>query len=92
MSAYVDPRIAKYGAGHGFDIPYVFDTFGSLQLTQGQRDLSKSMMHAWATFAKTGDAGWTAYDPKLDDYMAFDETSGMQSGWHSAICDAWDSL
>ncbi|MFZ3474564.1 carboxylesterase/lipase family protein [Streptomyces sp. 4.24] len=42
-----------YGASHGFELPYLFDT--GLPLAAPQRALSERMIRHWTRFAETGD-------------------------------------
>ncbi|MFB8176252.1 carboxylesterase/lipase family protein [Streptomyces sp. NPDC055966] len=61
------------GACHGLDIPLLFGTFGAdlgALLFPGGRPtpeaerLSAFVQRAWTAFARTGDPGWPAYDPR----------------------------
>ena len=55
------------GAGHGLDVPFVFDnlTAEGAELVAGPdapQDLAEEMHAAWTSFAASGDPGWAAYD------------------------------
>jgi len=55
------------GAGHGLDVPFVFDnlTAEGAELVAGPdapQDLAEEMHAAWTRFATAGDPGWAAYD------------------------------
>ncbi|OIK04032.1 carboxylesterase/lipase family protein [Streptomyces monashensis] len=61
------------GACHGLDIPLLFGTFGAdlaaLAFPGGRptpeaERLSAFIQRAWTAFARTGDPGWPAYDPR----------------------------
>jgi para-nitrobenzyl esterase len=61
-------RSPAIGAGHGLEIPFVFDTLGAqgADLAMGAepapQDLADLMHAAWVRFAGTGDPGWPAFD------------------------------
>ncbi|MCA9494665.1 MAG: carboxylesterase family protein, partial [Myxococcales bacterium] len=58
---------AVLGAHHALEIPYLFDTFGSMAMlpTPSERALGADMRRAWTRFAATGspevDGGWAPY-------------------------------
>ena len=49
---------ARYGAGHGSEVPYVFKTlserWGTTEATPEEEKLAQMMNTYWANFAKTG--------------------------------------
>jgi para-nitrobenzyl esterase len=59
---YVPPAMrqrVRYGAGHGSDIPFVFNTLNARwgapgEPTQEEKELAKNMNTYWVNFAKTG--------------------------------------
>ncbi|MFF5183764.1 carboxylesterase/lipase family protein [Streptomyces sp. NPDC000345] len=59
------------GACHGLDIPLLFGTydadlgnllFAGVEVTAEARALTSQFQTSWASFARTGDPGWPAYD------------------------------
>jgi para-nitrobenzyl esterase len=49
------PDLSRLGAFHGLEIAYVFGNLPEfLKLLPSERDLSKSMLNYWASFAKNG--------------------------------------
>lgn len=52
------------GACHALDLPFVFDTLASSNLTRddGPQALADTMHAAWVRFAATGETDWAAYD------------------------------
>ncbi|MBB5896741.1 para-nitrobenzyl esterase [Kutzneria kofuensis] len=58
------------GAGHGLDIPLIFDTAATRYATRflgtptppGFDVLSEQIRSAWTSFATTGDPGWPGFD------------------------------
>jgi len=69
-------RHPQVGAGHGLDVPFVFDNLSAegADLVAGRdapADLAEEMHAAWIRFASTGDPGWPAYDASRP-VMAFD--------------------
>jgi para-nitrobenzyl esterase len=59
------------GAPHSGDLGFVFDTLGKLKdpPTAADQAVATRWADAWVTFAKTGDPGWTRYDPATDQRM-----------------------
>ncbi len=60
-------RHPQVGAGHGLDLPFVFDNLSAegAELVTGRdapREVAEEMHAAWIRFAGTGDPGWPAYD------------------------------
>ena len=58
---------AQVGAGHGLDVPFVFDNLSAegAELVAGRdapREVAEEMHAAWIRFAVCGDPGWPAYD------------------------------
>jgi len=70
----------QFGACHGLEIPFVFDTvdagpgqmFGNLLGDEPPRELARQIHAAWVSFARTGDPGWPAYDLGRRAIMRFD--------------------
>lgn len=69
-------RHPQVGAGHGLDVPFVFDNLSAegADLVAGDdapASLAEYMHAAWTTFARSGDPGWPAYGPSRP-VMVFD--------------------
>lgn len=85
------------GAGHGTEIPYVFQTWGGTPLarllTPEDKSMSRMMSECWVTFARTGKpscAGapaWPAYDAARDVQMEFGETTSAGKPARAAAFD-----
>jgi para-nitrobenzyl esterase len=90
-------RAGSFGAPHGAEIAYVFQTLPDHPLHYGQRDIPAATpedqkiaaaMHAyWVAFAKTGTPGaaggpaWPRYDAASDELIEFGE-DGVQVRQH----------
>ncbi len=73
-------RHPQVGAGHGLDVPFVFDNLAAegAQLVAGRdapHDVAEEMHAAWIRFAATGDPGWPAYGASRA-VMVFDTGGG----------------
>jgi para-nitrobenzyl esterase len=101
---YDDPPIAEFGAGHGFEIDFVFGNFVAVRKflgrepTEEESELSAAMMGAWAAFAANGDpntatlsADWPAFTVQKERYIQFDSDIAIKSGLRSDICAEHDS-
>ncbi len=83
----------KLGSFHGSEIPYVFGGGmrcglfepNSPRTTDHDRRLSAEMMDAWTGFAKSGDPGWTPFDPTRGNYKEFGDTIGERSGFDEKL-------
>ncbi|MBI1758913.1 MAG: carboxylesterase/lipase family protein [Actinobacteria bacterium] len=70
------------GAGHGIDVPFVFDTgttryaarFLGSPPPAGFGSLSGQIRRAWTGFAATGDPGWPRFDPTHHRTRIWDTT------------------
>jgi para-nitrobenzyl esterase len=83
LFSYVSPSMRermRFGAGHGSEIPYVFNSLrsrnGAAVATTDQQ-VANLMNTYWANFAKTGDPNgpglpkWPRYDPGKDELLDF---------------------
>ena len=66
----------QFGAAHGADVPFLWPgaryARDAARFTPQERQLSETMLEAWATFIKTGRADWPALTPDGGgQYMAF---------------------
>lgn len=69
----------KWGATHSIEHAFVFDNVATSQSMIGNdgphEDLVNAASGAWASFARTGNPGWDAFDPARRATMVFDETT-----------------
>lgn len=74
---------ARYGAGHGSDISFVFNTLNQRwgappESTPEEKELARIMNTYWANFAKTGNPNgkdlptWPAYDTQKEQILDID--------------------
>jgi para-nitrobenzyl esterase len=87
---FSDHDPATVGAYHTGEVPYFLRTLESLNLFRKTRDwtaedwaLSDSMSNAILQFARTGNPGWPAIDPKKPRLMRFD-FGGAMMDWPNA--------
>ncbi|MEY3432571.1 MAG: hypothetical protein RL131_507 [Bacteroidota bacterium] len=69
----------RYGAPHGSEIPFVFNTLesrrGNINVTQNDKGVADLMHQYWINFAKTGNPNgnqlpvWPAYQPKTIEIL-----------------------
>lgn len=94
--------VSAYGAFHGAEIFYVFNSFErtpyGLLILEDDRTMLRLMRSQWAQFARTGDPAlpdlplWIPYHPSTDPYQILSPAPGTGSGLRSAHCDFLDSL
>ncbi|MGW6025825.1 carboxylesterase/lipase family protein [Streptomyces sp. NPDC055099] len=64
---YADPMYPKpgfpAGAGHLFELPYLFELDDYEELDAAQHGLSDAMIRIWTDFARTGEAPWKPTTP-----------------------------
>ena len=80
---YVPPAMrerARYGAGHGSEVPFVFNTLHArwgapAEATPEEKELARIMNTYWTNFAKTGNPNgtglpnWPLYDPQKEEIL-----------------------
>jgi para-nitrobenzyl esterase len=94
---YAAEPFAHLRAGHGLDLPFVLGNFFSYTPTADERDLERTVRHAWLAFAAGGDPApdgalaWPAYDPVADTYLVLDTPISAGSAFHGDRCDFFDA-
>ncbi|HEY0656227.1 MAG TPA: carboxylesterase family protein [Chryseosolibacter sp.] len=74
---------ARYGAGHGSDIAFAFNTLNARwgappESTAEEKELARIMNTYWTNFAKTGNPNgkslpvWPVYDPQKEEILDID--------------------
>ncbi|MBP9077242.1 MAG: carboxylesterase family protein [Haliscomenobacter sp.] len=95
--------LEKYGAYHGIELFYLFNTWEETPLAKGPlfRDEDKAMqshmLKYWTNFAKTGNpngqglVSWPEYHAPADCYLTISANpDGTRCGLRDAECDLWD--
>lgn len=84
------------GAGHGGEIPFVFDTLDKGTAPLGGANppqrLADTMHAAWVAFATNGDCGWPKYDLGRRRTMRFDTASAVVDDPQSAERALWERV
>ena len=87
----------KYGAFHGAELPYVFDTHDEwLPTNNVDKDLTRKIQSYWLSFAKTGNPNnsnavtWPEYDSSNDSTLVLDDDIYQRSHESSEICRIMD--
>ena len=87
----------KYGAFHGAELPYVFDTHDEwLPTNKTDKLLTKEIQSYWLSFAKTGDPNsdgavvWPEYESSNDSTIILDDEIYQRSHESSEICKIMD--
>jgi para-nitrobenzyl esterase len=87
------PLGVRYGATHGFDLFFVFGTFGFYQLTPtlDEVTLKNKFQKTWTDFARSGSPGnfWDRYDPARDNYAIFNTAMSSGTQLRTTQCDFW---
>jgi para-nitrobenzyl esterase len=83
LFSYVSPSMQgrmRYGAGHGSEIPYVFNNLrarNGTTVAPKDQEVAKMLNTYWSNFAKTGDPNgpglpiWPRYEPSKDEILEF---------------------
>jgi para-nitrobenzyl esterase len=78
----------KWKSPHALEIGFVFDNVAKSESMSGvgreQQKLADAMSSAWLRFARTGNPGWPAYEPKRRATMVFDTRSRVENDWGRA--------
>ena len=93
-----DSELAKkYGAFHGAELPYVFDTHDEwLPTNETDKELTREIQSYWLSFAKTGNPNnddavlWPEYDSSDDSTLVLDDEIYQRSHESSEICKVMD--
>jgi len=90
--------------GHGYEIPFVFDSTALAVTGFGNLKLSADMVAYWTRFADVGSPSvdklpqWPSYAPDGDkaniclDATLLDSNISIEHGFRNAACDFWDKL
>ena len=85
-----------FGASHGFDLLFVFGTFGIYQLTPTPDEvtLKEKFQKTWTDFARSGRPGdfWNRYDASQDNYAIFNTPMSSGSQLRTKQCDYWSPV
>ncbi len=91
-----------YGAGHGLELPYVFQTVEESRYGKGasfndkDRAVAKMMLDYWTNFARTGNpngngqATWPLYEGLKDTYIDLKSPASSGEGLRTVKSDYWD--
>jgi carboxylesterase type B len=86
----------RFGAAHGVEIPFVFDTLpdGMDPLLGGDppQQLADAMHGAWVAFATNGEVDWPQYDLTRRATMRFDTTSRVMDDPRAAVRILWEGV
>lgn len=91
--------LREFGAFHGAELPYVFDTFDDV-VVYGPADeaLSENIRDYWVQFARIGDPNdpgllpWPRYEDQLEEYIVLDEPLYVSARLRESQCDLLDSI
>ena len=89
-----DDELAKqYGAFHGAELPYVFDTHDKwLPTNETDKVLTREIQSYWLSFARTGNPNngdavlWPEYDSSNDSTLVLDDEIYQRNHESSEIC------
>lgn len=91
-----DPRALKYGAFHGAELPYVFNTHDEwLPTNEIDRKITEQVQSFWVQFSKTGDPNlqeleekmWDPYNSQTNSTYIINEKSYSAPHPSYQICD-----
>lgn len=81
--------LAQYGATHGLEVAYLFDTLASwgTPATADDAALTATMQAAWGALARgAAPTGWTAATGTSPSYLSLAAASTVQTGWRGDRC------
>jgi para-nitrobenzyl esterase len=91
------PLLAKNGAGHGYDVPFVFHKFPWVPPTTAELAFSEKVAGYVGRFAATGDPNgsadftWPKWD-ETEPHLVIDEPFVVDHEFHADKCAFWDPL
>ena len=83
---------APYGAAHGIDVSYLFQTFRGFTATPDDEAFAVGYMDVVARFAATGTTSWPRYDMATETYEVLDTSPSEDRAFHTTTCDFWDGV
>jgi para-nitrobenzyl esterase len=101
LLCWTTPRLARYGAYHGIELPFLFRTFKivpHLAADPEAEALSRRMQQVWVEFARTGrPAGddvpaWTPYTQEERATMCIDRAWSVERDPFGRERRAWDDV
>lgn len=95
----VPPFLSAFGAFHGAEIPYVFNTLNpDSPYAPADEALARELQGYWANFARTGDPdgpglpNWPPYYASTDEIMVLDAPLSTDFEFRKEKCDLLDRL
>jgi para-nitrobenzyl esterase len=101
LFSWVTPRLARYGAYHGLEIPFIFDTLATTPHVAADPDanlLVEQMLSSWVEFARTGRPGcdgtpsWQPYTVQDRATMRIDRAWSLERDPLGRERAAWDDV
>jgi para-nitrobenzyl esterase len=90
---YSSGTFVKFGASHGYELPFIFDTLSGMDVspTTDELTLVNTFQDTWSTFARTGTSPQLRrYDANKDNYVEFNTPLSEHEHLRSQQCDFWD--
>ena len=87
----------ELGAGHGTDLPFIFQTYSPGSLTPLEVSLSLVMSTAWHRFAashnpESSGMPWPPYGAANPLFKAWETPTEVRSGWRHHECDVLEAV